>query len=381
MIESSIIENWETKDEPEHLRTIRNRLLQNEKQLIKLLSTYRQILQKGEIESNGSFEQVELRLSGLVVARGKLRICNRIYKTIFNELWIDDLLVNLRPYSEIMASWIASNNQDESRLLKGVELEKALVWSTGKDLSSQDYRFLITSFDQEKSNLQKSIEQIDFVTIKLRQRAKYITGNIIENLKDAIQRSIDETEITYVDLLNRNNLIIKLNISITKTIEEQAVKAKMSIVEEFKKEELEELLRFLESLTVIKRDDLMSFDVNYQIASFGSQAGIDIATSSTKSLYILLLPLLTSIFPVLIPIFIGAIAAFGGGLKNVKDKIKKQIMYKIENEIDNIVRIKVEQQLNSEISNLSETLKGLVQKRIDFLSKVYQGIFNYPSKR
>jgi hypothetical protein len=44
VVKSQIIENWESLDEPEHLRTIRDRLLRNEQKAGQLLGLYQQIL-------------------------------------------------------------------------------------------------------------------------------------------------------------------------------------------------------------------------------------------------------------------------------------------------------------------------------------------------
>lgn len=89
IVRSHLIENWETTDEPEHLRTIRNRLLKTQNSSTQLLKLYQQILQQGEIAANDTPEQMELRLTGLVVKRsGKLQAYNRIYQSVFNHDWI-----------------------------------------------------------------------------------------------------------------------------------------------------------------------------------------------------------------------------------------------------------------------------------------------------
>ncbi|KYC36074.1 guanylate cyclase [Scytonema hofmannii PCC 7110] len=83
LVRTQVIENWESQDEPEHFRTIRDRLL-NSKQSVRLLELYRQILHQGEIVAVDSSEERELLLSGLVVKQqGTLRVQNRIYESIF----------------------------------------------------------------------------------------------------------------------------------------------------------------------------------------------------------------------------------------------------------------------------------------------------------
>ena len=84
LVQTKIIENWESQDEPEHLRTIRDRLLKSQ-QSVQLLELYGQICHQGEIVGVDSSEERELLLSGLVVKQeGTLRVQNRIYQSIFS---------------------------------------------------------------------------------------------------------------------------------------------------------------------------------------------------------------------------------------------------------------------------------------------------------
>jgi len=99
LVRSKIIENWELQDEPQHLRTIRDRLLQNTWRS-SLLKLYQQILQQGNIALHGSLEQKELLLSGLVGqqnsnAHGEAPVLvsyNRIYQSVFNQHWLEEAL-------------------------------------------------------------------------------------------------------------------------------------------------------------------------------------------------------------------------------------------------------------------------------------------------
>lgn len=90
LVRTRVIDNWESQDEPEHLKTIRDRILKSERQPIRLLKLYRQILHRGEIAAVDSPEARELLLSGLVVKQqGSLRAHNRIYESLFNSSWIE----------------------------------------------------------------------------------------------------------------------------------------------------------------------------------------------------------------------------------------------------------------------------------------------------
>ncbi|MEH1894217.1 MAG: AAA-like domain-containing protein [Nostoc sp.] len=160
LVRRGIIENWETQDEPEHLKTIRDRIMQSgEQRTGRLLGLCQQISQQGEIETDDSPEQTQLQLTGLVVKRdGKLRIYNRIYAEVFKQEWAEKILAKLRPYSAALNAWVESERQDESRLFRGKTLQDAQEWAVGKSLGDLDYQFLAASQELEKRDVQKRLE-------------------------------------------------------------------------------------------------------------------------------------------------------------------------------------------------------------------------------
>ncbi|MGL5079314.1 MAG: AAA-like domain-containing protein, partial [Waterburya sp.] len=89
IVEKYFLTDWEAQDEPEHLRTIHNRLCyRNSTKTIRLLGLYRD-LQNKVIPIDNSPEQIELRLSGLVIeSQGNLAVTNPIYAKVFNLAWI-----------------------------------------------------------------------------------------------------------------------------------------------------------------------------------------------------------------------------------------------------------------------------------------------------
>ena len=88
-----MINNWEYQDEPEHLRTIRDRLLKS-KRSVQLLELYRQVLEQEEIALIDSAVERELVLSGLIIKKqGLLKVNNRIYQLIFNKSWLRKYLL------------------------------------------------------------------------------------------------------------------------------------------------------------------------------------------------------------------------------------------------------------------------------------------------
>ena len=169
LIDQQLIHHWESQDEPVHLKTIRDRLLRNEQKTGRLLGLYQQILEKGFIQADDSPEQSELRLSGIVVKNdGQLVPYNRIYQAVFSLDWVHRELAKIRPYSEAILAWQASNYEDQSRLLRGQALKDALRWSANKNLSNLDYKFLNASQNLE----QAEAEQTNLILQKANQKAQ-----------------------------------------------------------------------------------------------------------------------------------------------------------------------------------------------------------------
>jgi WD40 repeat protein len=159
LVKTRIIERWESQDEPEHLRTIRDRIERNGQRAGRILGIYQKVLQEIEIKSDDSREQIELLLSGLVVRHeGILKVKNRIYQQVFNLQWVEKKLGNLRPYSQMLEAWIASKQQDSSRLLRGEALKDATSWAQSKSLSDLDYQFLAASGDLDRLEMQQALE-------------------------------------------------------------------------------------------------------------------------------------------------------------------------------------------------------------------------------
>lgn len=158
-VRDHLIHQWEAQDEPEHLRTIRDRLLRRPQHTGRLLGLYQQILQTGQLAIDDSPEQIDLLLSGLVVKAGNaLRVKNPIYREVFNQSWVKHHLQSLRPYSQAFDSWLAAQQQDSSRLLRGQALRDAQTWAQGKHLSDLDYQFLAASVECDRRETQQALE-------------------------------------------------------------------------------------------------------------------------------------------------------------------------------------------------------------------------------
>jgi hypothetical protein len=204
LVRSQIIQNWQSQDEPEHLRTIRDRLLFDEQQAGRLLGIYQQVLQAEEAGEAGctgeeffppplcpsapeplhsvltddSREQTQLLLSGLVERHNdSLKIKNPIYRNVFNAQWVLRQLDNLRPYSQTFNAWVASGYKDESRLLRGQALKNTQNWALGKSLSDLDYQFLAASVEYDRREVQMALEAA---------RAKEVEARLVQEKRPAL---------------------------------------------------------------------------------------------------------------------------------------------------------------------------------------------------
>ena len=118
LVHICIIDNWESQDEPEHLKTIRdrlcrcssgNRIVKKEQPVGRILGIYKQILQNQNVFSDDSPEQVELLLSGLLVkCDGTLKVHNRIYQAVFNLDWVNKQLEKIPAYTPMFSAWLSS---------------------------------------------------------------------------------------------------------------------------------------------------------------------------------------------------------------------------------------------------------------------------------
>ena len=192
IVYTQIIDHWETQDNPEHLRTIRDRLLRDELAAPRLLGIYQSILQISaprcdfmpavdthvangsdrnsssrssfaEIDPrlayNDSEEHIDLLLSGIIKnVNGRLQVKNPIYHTIFDLGWADQQLNALRPYARQLVAWLNSERTDESRLLRGRALKDAQAWSIERSVSEVDHDFLMASEQFDRKIVQQALK-------------------------------------------------------------------------------------------------------------------------------------------------------------------------------------------------------------------------------
>jgi hypothetical protein len=96
IVRQYILEDWDTQDEPEHLRTICDRVLSNKVKAVPMLERYLAILTQGELNAQDTEADIGLQLSGLIKKqRNNLTVTNYIYARIFNEGWVETQLKSL----------------------------------------------------------------------------------------------------------------------------------------------------------------------------------------------------------------------------------------------------------------------------------------------
>ncbi|NCS54481.1 MAG: hypothetical protein GPJ23_20235 [Microcystis aeruginosa G13-05] len=193
-IQSQVISNWVSQDSPEHLKTIRNRLLNKRVTGRRMLKLYQEILRNGEIPDDGSPDQIELRLTGLVVQdRQKLKVYNKIYRNVFNETWVTTELNKIPPYIDKYEVWLNSG-EDATKLLSDQDLEEALKWSENQDINESEKRFLELSeiAAKRKDELREGQEKT-----KIEQLIqKYIVENWLQNKAAAHLQKIQNSLLT-----------------------------------------------------------------------------------------------------------------------------------------------------------------------------------------
>ncbi|MEL6499871.1 MAG: AAA-like domain-containing protein [Cyanobacteria bacterium J06623_1] len=159
LVQQQIIDNWEAQDEPEHLKTIRDRILRNKAKANRLLGLSEEIQRQGSILLDDSPEQRDLLLSNLVVKQnGKLVFRNLIYQQIFNLDWLGKQQAKLNPFDKEAELWLDSAGQDKSRLLRGKALQEAQAWASVHSISQSEYQFLTASQEQEQLAVRQKLD-------------------------------------------------------------------------------------------------------------------------------------------------------------------------------------------------------------------------------
>ncbi|MFN6568140.1 tetratricopeptide repeat protein [Dendronalium sp. ChiSLP03b] len=90
LLQTRLINNWETQVAAEHLQGMYDSIVNNQQcDPLLLLELYEEIWQQGEVPTDNSPEQSELLRLGLVMQqKDKLKLGNRIYQSVFDRNWV-----------------------------------------------------------------------------------------------------------------------------------------------------------------------------------------------------------------------------------------------------------------------------------------------------
>ncbi|HEY9701094.1 MAG TPA: protein kinase, partial [Allocoleopsis sp.] len=161
IVEAKIIEKWESQDEPQHLRTLRDRILMSKKVRL-LLETYQEILRLGEIPYLDITEHLELRLTGLVINdQGKLKVYNPIYRQVFDQKWVNEQLGNIQQTvkSQIKRKAIAIID-GRYALIEEISKNTLIATYKGQDLHLPHQPFVVVKkFINNGSNKHRVLER------------------------------------------------------------------------------------------------------------------------------------------------------------------------------------------------------------------------------
>ena len=104
-------------------------------------------------------EHLDLLLSGILgLYQGRLAVKNRIYQAIFDLVWVQTQLSDLRPYARQLDAWVNSGRADDSRLLRGRSLKDAQAWSQERSVSELDHEFLMASERYDRQMMQQAMK-------------------------------------------------------------------------------------------------------------------------------------------------------------------------------------------------------------------------------
>ncbi|MEL7359313.1 MAG: CHASE2 domain-containing protein [Cyanobacteria bacterium J06560_6] len=170
LVHTQILDSWEGRDEPEHLRTVRDRLLRHSASTKHLLKRYRTLLTRGSIPSRNTQIALNLRLSGLVTQKnGRLIVKNKIYQAVFDQSWIQqqlDKLSRREPriplWKALLVSAIAATGVVGLRsvgLLEAWELQAFDQLMRSRLAERPDNRLLLITITEEDVQMQPQYER------------------------------------------------------------------------------------------------------------------------------------------------------------------------------------------------------------------------------
>lgn len=146
-------DNWKNPeiDNPKHFRTIeeviKEKIDNNDPNIIEILIIYREILENGYISTENLREYCDKLFGwGLIKEEGgKARVSSPLYKEIFNEEWVNKHIDSRCPWSKEINNWSASLKKDKKNYLlrEKKKLEEFDKWASNNRLTQEqtEYRW------------------------------------------------------------------------------------------------------------------------------------------------------------------------------------------------------------------------------------------------
>ena len=179
--------SWEDEevDSPQHFRTINEKIaFDDNPETHDALITYQKILQEGFVyESDYPDEAKELLLSGLVsIKKAKVTIFCPIYKTIFNNRWVEKKIYKICPWSEQIGYWLDSKEKNKRYLIRGKELKYFEDWAKKRRLTKNQERYLKACYRQQNNYRIGWIatSAVFVVSLAISAASLYVTGKSYE---------------------------------------------------------------------------------------------------------------------------------------------------------------------------------------------------------
>lgn len=167
VVRECIIVDWRGQDNPMHLRSIEEKIVEN-KYNYQILKLYRQISQGNKIIADNDRVKRQLLLSGIVkVEDNKLKVFNPIYEEVFNPNWIEAKFIEIFPFKDRLKSWRDSKCKEKIWLLNREKLKEVSEWED-VDL---DIGYIRLFIDNSKIHIE---------AIETQQRAKEIELSELE---------------------------------------------------------------------------------------------------------------------------------------------------------------------------------------------------------
>ena len=125
LVQDRVIHNWQTQVLGEYLKTIQDHLLNNTLCLPRtILKLYLEILDLGEVSTNSSRQKQELIKSGLVIEQeNKLKVSNRLYRSIFNADWVKKQLLALEKKSQTKSNKAIQNRPNNHQISRATQIK------------------------------------------------------------------------------------------------------------------------------------------------------------------------------------------------------------------------------------------------------------------